>query len=118
MPDPHQAGALFFKQYYVDCLSRASYLVGDVDAGRAAVIDPRRDIQEYLDDAEASGLQITHVIETQEARSPRPDDRVLREWLPIEHCRERTSTCGLRRYHRPRRWNRRLARIGPTVVPR
>ena len=53
-----------FVQYYLDCLSQASYLIGDETSGRAAVVDPRRDIQEYLDDAAASGLSIGYVIET------------------------------------------------------
>ena len=53
-----------FVQYYLDCLSQASYLIGDETTGRAAVVDPRRDIQEYLDDAAASGLSIDYVVET------------------------------------------------------
>jgi glyoxylase-like metal-dependent hydrolase (beta-lactamase superfamily II)/rhodanese-related sulfurtransferase len=53
-----------FVQYYLDCLSQASYLVADDTTKRAVVVDPRRDIQEYLDDAAADGLRITHVIET------------------------------------------------------
>ncbi len=55
---------MFFRQYYLGCLSHASYLVGDTSTGRAAVVDPRRDVDEYLADAEAHGLLITHVIET------------------------------------------------------
>jgi hydroxyacylglutathione hydrolase len=53
-----------FTQYYLDCLSQASYLVADDTTGVAAVVDPRRDIQEYLDDAAAHGLTIRYVIET------------------------------------------------------
>ena len=53
-----------FVQYYLDCLSQASYLIGDETSGQAAVVDPRRDVQEYLDDAAASGLSIDYVIET------------------------------------------------------
>jgi len=53
-----------FVQYYLDCLSQASYLIGDETTGRAAVVDPRRDVQEYLDDAAAAGLSIDFVIET------------------------------------------------------
>ena len=53
-----------FVQYYLDCLSQASYLIGDETTGRAAVVDPRRDIQDYLDDAAAGGLSIDYVIET------------------------------------------------------
>ena len=43
-----------FTQYYLDCLSHASYLIGDESTGRAVVIDPQRDIAEYLADAEAA----------------------------------------------------------------
>ena len=55
---------MHFTQYYLDCLSQASYLIGDQTTGRAVVVDPRRDIQEYLDDAEAAGLHIELIIET------------------------------------------------------
>lgn len=55
---------MFFAQYYLDCLSQASYLIGDESTGRAVVVDPRRDIAEYLTDAEAHGLSIEGVINT------------------------------------------------------
>jgi hydroxyacylglutathione hydrolase len=55
---------VIFTQYYLDCLSHASYLIGDESTGRAVVVDPRRDIDEYLRDAEAAGLTIELVIET------------------------------------------------------
>lgn len=55
---------MYFAQHYLDCLSQASYLVGDTDSGRAVVIDPRRDIDEYLADAESNGLRIEGVIMT------------------------------------------------------
>ena len=47
-----------FEQYYLGCLSQASYLVGDETSGREVVVDPRRDVGEYLDDAAAAGLRI------------------------------------------------------------
>ncbi len=53
-----------FTQYYLDCLSQASYLIGDETTGRAVVVDPRRDIDEYVRDASAAGLTIELVIET------------------------------------------------------
>jgi hydroxyacylglutathione hydrolase len=53
-----------FQQYYLECLSHASYLVGDETSGLAAVVDPRRDVSEYIADAEAAGLRIAYVIET------------------------------------------------------
>jgi hydroxyacylglutathione hydrolase len=55
---------MFFRQYYLGCLSHASYLVGDSTTGRAVVIDPQRDVAEYLADAEAHGLTIVMVLET------------------------------------------------------
>jgi glyoxylase-like metal-dependent hydrolase (beta-lactamase superfamily II)/rhodanese-related sulfurtransferase len=56
--------SLFFRQYYLGCLSHASYLVGDTETGVAAVVDPQRDIAQYLDDAAANGLTIRYAIET------------------------------------------------------
>lgn len=53
-----------FTQYYLDCLSQASYLIGDTSTGRAVVVDPRRDVDEYVRDAAAAGLTIEMVIET------------------------------------------------------
>ena len=53
-----------FIQYYLDCLSHASYLIGDETTGRAVIINPRRDISEYLADAKELGLTIELVIET------------------------------------------------------
>ncbi len=51
-------------QYYLECLSQASYMIRDEANGVAAVIDPRRDVGEYLADAEAASVRIVHVIET------------------------------------------------------
>jgi len=55
---------MIFTQYYLDCLSQASYLIGDESSGRAVVIDPRRDVGEYVADAATAGLTIEMVIET------------------------------------------------------
>ena len=53
-----------FNQYYLDCLSHASYLIGDETTGRAVVVDPQRDVSEYIADAEHLGMTIELVIET------------------------------------------------------
>ena len=58
------ASNLVFQQYYLDCLSQASYLIGDRSSGRAVVVDPRRDVDEYVDDAASEGLTIELIIET------------------------------------------------------
>jgi len=55
---------VFFAQHYLDCLSQASYLIADESTGRAVVVDPRRDVSEYLADAEANGFTIEAVINT------------------------------------------------------
>src|SRR5690242_11390929 len=51
-------------QFYLNCLAHASYLVGDEGTGIAAVIDPQRDVDQYLAFAEARGLRIAHVVLT------------------------------------------------------
>jgi hydroxyacylglutathione hydrolase len=55
---------MLFTQYYLDCLSQASYLIADETTGRAVLVDPRRDIGEYLADARTHGLTIEGVINT------------------------------------------------------
>ena len=55
---------MIFTQHYLDCLSQASYLIGDETTGRAVVVDPRRDIDDYLNEAAEHGLRIERVIET------------------------------------------------------
>lgn len=55
---------MIFTQHYLACLSHASYLIGDETTGRAVVVDPRRDVGVYLDEAASRGLRIERVIET------------------------------------------------------
>jgi hydroxyacylglutathione hydrolase len=53
---------MYFNQFYLGCLAQASYMIGS--DGEAAVVDPRRDVDIYIDEARAQGLRIRHVIET------------------------------------------------------
>ena len=53
---------MYFRQFYLGCLAHASYLIGS--GSEAAVVDPQRDIDIYLEDASAHGFTIKHVIET------------------------------------------------------
>lgn len=55
---------MYLQQFYTEGLGCASYLVGCEAEGVAAVIDPDRDVQRYLDAAAERGLTITHIIET------------------------------------------------------
>jgi glyoxylase-like metal-dependent hydrolase (beta-lactamase superfamily II)/rhodanese-related sulfurtransferase len=53
---------MYFKQFYLGCLAQASYLIGS--EGEAAVVDPRRDVDDYLEEARAQGLRILWIVET------------------------------------------------------
>ena len=55
---------MFLKQYYLGCLAHASYLIADPASATAIVVDPQRDIQQYLADAEQLGVHIRHVFLT------------------------------------------------------
>jgi hydroxyacylglutathione hydrolase len=55
---------MIFGQYYLECLSQASYLIGDESTGRAVVVDPRRDVDPYLTEAEAAGVSVELIVET------------------------------------------------------
>ena len=55
---------MIFKQFYLNCLAHASYLIGDEETRTAAVVDPQRDIERYLEFAVENKLQIKHVILT------------------------------------------------------
>jgi hydroxyacylglutathione hydrolase len=51
-----------FKQFYLGCLAHASYFIAS--EGEAVVVDPQRDVQQYLDEAANAGARIKYVIET------------------------------------------------------
>src|SRR6476646_4563037 len=53
---------MYFKQFYLGCLAHASYLIGS--DGEAVVVDPQRDVDQYIEEAKAQGLKIKFVIET------------------------------------------------------
>ena len=55
---------MFLKQYYLGGLSHASYLIADEGTKTAFVVDPRRDVDEYLADAGRLGVSIRHVLLT------------------------------------------------------
>src|SRR5216684_4231817 len=55
---------MILQQFYLNCLAHASYLIGDEETHTAAVVDPQRDIEQYLAAATEHGLRIAHVILT------------------------------------------------------
>ena len=55
---------MILEQFYLNCLAHASYLIGDRGSHTAAIVDPQRDVERYLEAAERDGLQIRHVFLT------------------------------------------------------
>ena len=55
---------MILKQYYLGCLSHASYLIGDRRSGTAVVVDPQRDVDQYVREAAQEGCEIRHVFLT------------------------------------------------------
>jgi len=55
-------GDMFFEQFYLTCLAHASYMIGS--GGEAAVIDPQRDVDLYIEASDEQGLKIRHIFET------------------------------------------------------
>src|ERR1044072_10017720 len=53
---------MYFKQFYLACLAHASYLIGS--DGEAVVVDPQRDVDQYIEEANAQNLKIKYIIET------------------------------------------------------
>jgi hydroxyacylglutathione hydrolase len=63
-PTSHPSDAVIFETVRTDGLAHLSYLIGDRSVGQAAVIDPRRDVDVYLELARRHRLTITHAVET------------------------------------------------------
>ncbi|HUG17915.1 MAG TPA: MBL fold metallo-hydrolase [Planctomycetaceae bacterium] len=55
---------MILKQYYLGCLAHASYLIADERTKTAVIIDPQRDIEQYIHDTDQNGWTIKHVFLT------------------------------------------------------
>jgi len=55
---------MILKQFYLNCLAHASYLIGDESTHAAVIVDPQRDVDQYLAFAAERGLRIAHVVLT------------------------------------------------------
>jgi glyoxylase-like metal-dependent hydrolase (beta-lactamase superfamily II) len=53
---------MFVQQFFVKGIAHSSYLLGGTKT--CAIIDPRRDVQIYIDAAKEMGFKITHILET------------------------------------------------------
>ena len=80
---------VIFEKIKTPGLSHLSYLVGS--SGKAAVIDPRRDCEIYVEKARAEGLEITHILETHRnedfvSGAPVPGRNDWRHGFPRAEC--------------------------------
>ncbi|MDQ3640106.1 MAG: MBL fold metallo-hydrolase [Actinomycetota bacterium] len=55
---------MFFKQFYLQGLGHASYLVGSEDTGEALLFDPQRHVRAYFDEARSQGLRISYALDS------------------------------------------------------
>ena len=92
---------MFLQQLFVKGLGHASYLLGDESAGVAAVIDPRRDVDAYLDLARAEGMRITDILETHVHNDYVSGAEELRRRTDATVCV--AANAGLTRTHEPLR---------------
>ncbi len=84
---------MFFKQFLVKGMGCLSYLIGCPMARKACVVDPKRDVQDYISSARINGMEITHIFEThihadhvsgnQELRSRTGADIYFMEGSPV-----------------------------------
>ncbi len=76
---------MYLNQFFIEGLGHASYLIGADRTGEAAVIDPRRDSQIYVDEARARGLRIRLVLETHVHNDFVSGARALAERVGADH---------------------------------
>ena len=55
---------MFFKQFYLQGLGHASYLVGSEETGEALLFDPQRDVSSYSAAARMQGLRVRHALDS------------------------------------------------------
>jgi len=55
---------VFFKQFHLEGLGHASYVVGSEETGESLVLDPQRDVSAYFETARAQGMRVRYAIDT------------------------------------------------------
>lgn len=76
---------MYLKQFFIDGIGHASYLIGSDQTGEAAIVDPRRDISVYVEEAARQGLKIRYVLETHNHNDFLSGARALSEQFGAEH---------------------------------
>jgi hydroxyacylglutathione hydrolase len=80
---------MFFHQRFIPGLAIASYVVGDEKTKQCAVIDPTRDVDEYIQIARKEGMRIAHIFETHvhaDFVSGAPELKARCGGAPVIHC--------------------------------
>ncbi len=77
---------MYFKQFTVEGMGCLSYLIGCPQGRVACVVDPKRDVQDYIDLARENGMQITHVFETHVHADHVSGNQELRSRTGAEIC--------------------------------
>ncbi len=99
---------MILHQFYLNCLAHASYLIGDEATGTAAVVDPQRDIDQYLAFAEEHRLHIAHVFLTHFHADFLAGHLELRDRSGATHLSGRGGKGGVRLHPAARRRSRRI----------
>ncbi len=89
---------MYVQQFFVEGLGHASYLIGSSESNEGAVIDPRRDVEEYLAAAQAAGLRLRFVLETHVHNDFLSGARALAAATGAEHVA--AAEAGLKFEHR------------------
>ncbi len=89
---------MYLKQFFVDGIGHASYLIGSDNTQEAAVIDPRRDVDVYVQEAATQGLRIRYVLETHNHNDFLSGARALAERFGAEHVASADAHLGFQ-YH-------------------
>jgi hydroxyacylglutathione hydrolase len=55
---------MFFRQFHLEALGHASYLLADQESGQALIVDPQRNVDGYFAVAQQQGVRITHAVDT------------------------------------------------------
>jgi glyoxylase-like metal-dependent hydrolase (beta-lactamase superfamily II) len=88
------------EQFFLEGLGHQSYFVAEEESGVAAIVDPRRDIDVYLETARRAGIQISHVLETHVHNDYVSGGRE-KETFPFNQNKERLSMYLLKAYGLP-----------------
>ena len=115
---------MFFQRYYLQCLSHASYVIADEETKEAVVVDPRRDIDIYVDDAKQARIhnqaRDSHALPCRlRSRPHRTAEQIRRTNLPRSSSGGgvRVSRAGRRRRDSIRRHSTRDALETPGHTP-